>query len=200
MKYGLHNALTAYYIKGWKSWFSWLIHPFCKCQNTHSLTNQDVWLADFQVALDKENNWRSSHGAVWYNARLITVLQFMRAWCIANDRKLYLRLGYDNHWGCTVDHEAFEQLINFIKNNFGKYIILYESYIEKPWKVTTYKEMSVFERYWSIGWAKEMTKKHWWNFYLFLPIPWLWAKLYKKQWLKEFKESGKEIFMTDFAY
>lgn len=199
MKYGLHNALTAYYLKGWMKHFDWLVQPFSKCQYKSSLTKEGVVLVDLQVSLYK-GKWYGSHGLVWYNAPLNDILQYMNGWCIKNSKTIYLRLGYDNHWFTKLEEIKFLDLVERIKDFYHNHITLYEWYIERTGFVyRTDFSKKVFERYWTLSWAKSQVKKHWWKFYLFLPIPWLWAKLYKKEWLEEFKNSGKEIFMTDFV-
>lgn len=196
--YGLHNALTGYSLKGWQKRFKWLLQPFSQCQYNNAIHKPLVQLLDMQVAL-KDGCWYGSHGLAWYDVKFLDLLENL---CITSkhlEKVFYLRLGYDHHFGNKKDLTEFKALVNYIRKTYKDHIILYEYFIESPWQLTTLCHPSVFERYWSIGWAKEMTKRHWYNAYLFLPLPRLWAKFYKKQWFREFHESGKEIFMTDFV-
>lgn len=196
--YGLHNALTGYPLKGWKKHFSWFFQLFCQCQHNNAIYKDNIRILDMQVAL-KDGCWYGSHGLVWYNVKLLDLLENLYTISKYFGESTYLRLGYDHHFGNKKDLIEFKALVSYIQRTYGNHIILYEYFIEKPWQLTTLKCLPFFERYWSIGWAKEMTKKHWYNFYLFLPLPRLWTKRYRKQWLEEFHKSGKEIFMTDFV-
>lgn len=64
MKYGMHNALTAYPLYGWQKCFSWLINAFSRCQSI--LMWNDAF--DMQVAL-KNGEWYGSHGFAWYDCK-----------------------------------------------------------------------------------------------------------------------------------
>lgn len=196
--YALHNALTSYPLKGWKKYFSWLLQPFCQCQYKNAIYKADVCLLDVQVAL-KDGCWYGSHGLVWYDVKLLDLLDHISLLNKNFNDKTYLRLGYDHHFGNKKDLTEFQALVKYIQRTYHGTIILYEYFIEKPWSLTTLISLPIFERYWSLTWAKAQIKEHWWKFYLLLPFPRLWTKLYKKQWLQEFQTSGKEIFMTDFV-
>lgn len=202
MKYGMHNALTAYPLYGWQKYFSWLINPFSKCQSrTMRLAPRETDFFDIQVAL-KDGKWRGSHGFAWYDATIDDVVETAKMLYAFVGTVTYIRLGYDHHFSIKQDLSKFAQLFLYLKAM--PCINIYELYIEdKNGKVITIfhpaYDISIFERYWSLSWAKSQVKKHWWKFYLLLPLPHLWAKHYKKEWLEEFKNSGKEIFMTDFV-
>lgn len=190
MKYGLHNALTCYPLKGWQKLFKWFIQPFSQCQSVISY-NQAQY--DVQVAL-YNGEWYGSHGIAWYDIKLFDFLDKL------DGKEIYIRLGYDNHFFKKKENNKFIDLVSYINNNYPN-VTVYEYYIEnsKGLDIFNYNNISIFERYWTLSWAKEQVKNKWWKFYLLIPLPKLWNKKYKEQWLQEFQESGKEIFMTDFV-
>lgn len=192
MKYGLHNALTCYPLKGWQKCFKWFIQPFSCCQNKVGFTES---LYDIQVAL-YNGEWYGSHGIAWYDIKLFDFLDKLDK----TNRVVYLRLGYDNHIFKKKDLEEFYKIMPKIFVHYPG-VILYEYYVEtnKGLEVTKLNDISVFEKHWTLSWAKQKVKEHWYNFPLLLPLPRLWHHFYKKQWLEEFKNSSKEIFMTDFV-
>lgn len=202
IQYGMHNAFTAYPLKGWQGLFGWLIHPFSQCQNKKVGEKSDVTLLDIQVALDK-GVWRVSHGFAWYSATIGKILQYY----INRHDTTHFRLGYDRHFGQKQDIEKFKNLINIIDTISS--IDLYEAYVETPDGLDFLRKrlpgedsgnpLNSFERYWSMAWAKSQVKKHWYLFPVLLPIPRLWTWVYKKKWLREFERARCDIFITDFV-
>lgn len=226
MKYGMHNALTAYPLYGWQKYFGWLINPFSRCQEqwrTKLLEQPSV--VDVQVALYviKDNSgkeypvWKGSHGLAWYDVSPYHIVDKAMAMYQHNGTITNIRLGYDRHFGCKQNCEAFEELARTIDGN--SFVYVYEAYIETAngiewlWKrqPRTRKritrsdkdaeqaKLSVFERYWSLSWAKSKVKQHWWMFPVLLPLPRLWSKMFRKEWQREFEDSGADVFMTDFV-
>ncbi|MDE5916782.1 MAG: hypothetical protein K2G62_01490 [Oscillospiraceae bacterium] len=127
-------------------------------------------------------------------------------WAESNNEDIYIILGLDNHFHLTDNNIteqmriAFRQYIMRFQTMYPN-LILVRAFIENPWEIV-YENHEItdnmIERYWSLNWAKSM-KKHWWQFYYYLPCPRLWKWIYGKQWDKEAKESGKKFYITDFV-
>lgn len=110
-------------------------------------------------------------------------------------------MGYDNHYGVKRYDDLFADLANELKIKYYNYINIYQVWNEKGYTFL-YNDTSVkiYERYWTISWAKEQVKKDWKKFYLLLPLPKLWQRVYRKQWEEEFKNNSySNIWMTDFV-
>lgn len=213
---GSHNTLTAYPLLGWQKYFSWLINPLCKCQDKkigQSYYQSDCCIFDIQVAL-KNGEWYGSHGIAWYDINIYQVLDEIRRLAIYNPQTMfYIYLGYDNHIFQKVDKEKFNELVDMVKkwaenismtNGTKPFsnVHVAKSYIEKPWTILyitlVYKDKIIkdlfFERYWSMTWAKTKRK-----LIYRIPLVRLWHKKFKDEWEKEFNDSGKEYFITDFV-
>ena len=78
------------------------------------------------------------------------------------------------------------QLMDEVINHF---------YIEKPWEIALVGSLDKMEKYLSVAWARKKCDK-WWKFYFYIPIPILWSRICKKQWIKESEEH--DYLMTDF--
>lgn len=202
---GTHNSFTGFPLAGKQKYFSWLIQPFSKCQRYKTLSAMicdNVQYFDIQVAR-RNCLWYVSHGIAWYDAPdLYTILRYLNN--IDNEYMIpiYVSIGLDNHFlQDEKDKEKqridFENYINAFGDNWPN-LSLVRAYIEKPWTILYEDRCLVFEKYWSLSWAKTM-KKHWWQFYYYLPIPRLWKRIYGKKWDKEAEESGKKIYITDFV-
>lgn len=202
--YGLHNALTAYKPT---NLIGKLFNFFSKCQDKSSLFREDVKMYDLQIAY-KDGKWVGSHGFVWYN---ITIYDFLKEviksrfnnnpHAIDKEKKILIRLGYDNHYGIKRYDDLFADLANELKIKYYNYINIYQVWNEKGYTFL-YNDTSVkiYERYWTISGAKEQVKKDWKKFYLLLPLPKLWQRVYRKQWEEEFKNNSySNIWMTDFV-
>ena len=214
---GTHNSLTGYPLKGWQKCFKWLIQPWSQCQDKAVINQflfEDVRLFDIQVSIPKDRynieniKYVASHGIAWYDTDCycdegLCGLDYRAE---IYNKKIYIILGLDNHFHLTNSNitpqmrTAFKQYVKGFQQRFPN-LTLIRAFIEKPWEIV-YEDHSItdnmIERYWSLQWAKSM-KKHWWQFYYYLPCPRLWKWIYGKQWDKEAEESGKEIYITDFV-
>lgn len=204
MKYGMHNTMTAYPLYGWQKWFGWLINPFSRCQSrTMKNVTKDTQVLDVQVAL-KDGKWRGSHGFAWYDVTIYDIIDAAQGWNLSKGHVTYLRLGYDHHVGQKQDMAAFMELVEYLDTL--AYVVVYEVYAEGDDGKVQYirrspaigKSLNVFERYWSLTWAKGKVKQHWWLLPVLLPLPRLWSKMFRKEWQREFEDSGADVFMTDF--
>lgn len=206
MKYGMHNAPTAYLLYGWQKWFGWLINPFSRCQSrTMMNVTKDTQVLDVQIAL-KDGKWRGSHGLAWYDVTIYDIINAAQGWNLSKGHVTYLRLGYDHHVGVKQDTAAFMELVEYLDTL--RYIVVYEIYVEggngqirtiRYSPPLTGDAPTVFERYWSLSWAKSKVKQHWWMLPVLLPLPRLWSKVFHKEWLQEAEESGADVFMTDYV-
>ncbi len=201
---GTHNSLTRYEMLGWQRLFQWLFNPLSKCQNKtiEEQFREGVRLFDIQIA-ELDNQWYSSHGFIWYDTYPDVILDCLDYVAMSKNIKIGILLGLDNHSRLTnrppFEKERFLQLVSNFNSHFPN-LTLVRAYIEKPWQVIYNNEeisSNMFEKYWSLGWAKSM-QKHWWQFYYYFPIPRFWKWIYGKQWDKEAEESGKTYYITDF--
>lgn len=206
---GAHNSLTGYPLKGWQRLFTWFIQPWCRCQNRYIMKQLDngINLFDIQIAHIKDKDtkemfYTGSHGIAWYIIDSYFVLKELNEYSKTTKEKIYIILGLDKHFNYTTDkmRSDFREFVKEFNKHFPN-LILVRAFIEDPWEII-YEDHSItdnmIERYWSLNWAKAM-KKHWWQFYYYLPCPRLWKWIYGKQWDKEAEESGKEIYITDFV-
>lgn len=203
MLIGTHNSLTGSKIYGWQRYFSWLISPFSKCQDYSLLQqyNKGIRIYDIQVAKHK-NTWRASHGFVWYQSTIDALYEVLDM-AEDDDNLIGIRIGLDNHWRFSKFSKEAEKL-EFLDlvDKLSKHpnLRILEVYIEKPWDIiyrTPGYDKEVFEKYWSLSWAKTKMK-HWWQFYYYLPIPVLWASIYFNEWYREAIKADRNIFITDF--
>lgn len=203
---GSHNSLTGYTLLGWQRLFAIVINFFSKCQSS-SLQEQlskGIKIFDIQIAY-KSMGLYGSHGIAWYDVNPITQLEELENYALSNHVSISILLGLDNHLAQnSSDSIEGEAQFQYYVTNFNKYfphLTLVRAYIEKPWKII-YEDKEVvnnmFEKYWSLSWAKSMMK-HWWQFYYYLPVPRLWKHIYGKQWDKEAEESGRRFYVTDFV-
>ena len=195
-KYGTHNSCTYAPLLG----FQKLLYPFavifsrCQSKTLYAQFNKGVRLFDIQISKKhNKSQWYISHGGLWYDKTFEQVLQELEV-LAKNDDKVYIRLGLDYHWGNKTTRKEF---FNYIKNVIKPYIniIIDEIYIEKPWEIALVGSLDKMEKYWSVAWARKKCDK-WWKFYFYIPIPILWSRIYKKQWIKESEEH--DYLMTDF--
>lgn len=208
----MHNATTAYPLYGWQKWFGWLINHFSRCQKPWRTELSEIpSFVDVQVALYviKDNSgkeypvWRGSHGLAWYDVSPYDFVDKAFTMYQHNGTITHIRLGYDRHLGCKQNREDFEMLARTMDGNSS--VDVYEAYIETNngiewlWKREPSGGDTVFERYWSLSWAKSKVQKYWWLFPLLLPLPRLWSKVFHKEWQQEAEESGADVFMTDFV-
>lgn len=201
---GSHNSLTGHPLAGWQKYFGFLIKPFSKCQKEHIMTQyhfDNVRLFDIQVS---GSCLSGSHGVARYDVEANYVLDELNARAERDNEKVYIMLGLDNYWfqsDSCKDPWYFKYLVHKVRYGSYPHLKLVRAYIERPWKILYEdKELAndMFEKYWSLSWAKSMMK-HWWQFYYYLPIPRLWKHVYGKQWDKEAEESGKKFYVTDFV-
>ena len=214
---GTHNSLTGYPLKGWQKYFKWLIQPWSQCQDEEVINQfllDDVKLFDIQVSVDTDRtninntNYIGSHGIAYYNVKANMRLWQLDNWAKVKDinEKVYIILGLDNHFHLFDSNItpqmriAFRQYVIEFQRKYPN-LTLIRAFIEDPWEIV-YENHGItdnmIERYWSLQWAKSM-KKHWWQFYYYLPCPRLWKWIYGKQWDKEAEESGKRFYVTDFV-
>lgn len=195
MKYGTHNSCTYAPLFGWQKIlapFAWMF-AWCQPKTLEEQYDSGVRLFDIQTAR-KNGKWYISHGAIWYDMTLDEVFARLNKLAYGNKEPVYIRLGLDNHWGTRTEEYDFYIQIEDIGKGFN-HIIIDEVYIEKPWKIVKESSLNVTHKYWTTAWAKAKCNK-WWKFYYHLPVPWLWAKLYKKEWIKE--STNNDYLMTDF--
>lgn len=205
---GAHNSLTGYPLKGWQKCFKWLIQPWCQCQNKPIKEQyyNYINLFDIQVAIvqskNYEYNYIGSHGIAWYDTDAYLELLQLNTYAKNFEEEIYIILGLDKHFNYTTKEMriTFKNLVKDFNKCFPN-LTLIRAFIEDPWEIV-YENHSItdnmIEKYWSLQWAKSM-KKHWWQFYYYLPCPRLWKWIYGKQWDKEAEESGKDIYITDFV-
>lgn len=206
MKYGLHNAMTAFPVRGNKL-FGWLFNLFSKCQDITCYEDKNIVVYDLQIAPHSIWSipcWIGSHGLVWYDISIRGVLAKIMNLSKEYRTKIYVRVTYDWHYGHKRDEEGFKDIVDSIKQLLKDTdVVLYEAWIENPkGNRCIYQgddKPDMYEGYWTFRWAREQVKIDWHKFYLLLPLPRLWNNLYKDYWYTLFKRSGKEIFMTDFV-
>lgn len=199
LRYGVHNALTAYKPT---NILGKLFNCFSKCQTKEHLFDTNIVCYDLQVAY-KDEKWLGSHGFAWYDIELFSFLDELIEKRFSNGEKdkILIRLGYDYHYGEYRYIGMFSDLANEIKEKYGKYLNVYQVWDEDGYNfLYDDKNIIVWERYWTMAWAKSQINQHWWKIYLLLPLPKLWKKIYGKQWEKEFSEvTNTNIWMTDFV-
>lgn len=202
---GSHNSFTGYPLLGWQQYLKWFINPFSRCQNHKSMIEMaqaGVQMFDIQLSCHRENSLKISHGIAWYHHEdLFDILRILDS----RGKPIYLMIGFEDHWFKKPKDEYFKfrrlRAFKHIVDKDFTNIKVVRTYIEKPWNIIYEDEeitSDMFEKYWSLSWAKSMMK-HWWQFYYFIPVPRLWKKLYGSQWDKEAEESGKKFYVTDFV-
>lgn len=196
--YGLHNAMTAYRPT---NLLGKIFNFFSKCQDNIGVLRNDVICYDLQIAY-KDGKWLGSHGLAWYDIEIHQFLNELIKYKFNNkvNSKLYLRILYDNHWGVKRYDDLFADMVNDIKEKYNNYFNVYQVINEKNF-IFLYNDatVKVYERYWTLNWAKEQVKKDWKKFYLLLPLPKIWNKIYEKQWEQEFLQNTySNIWMKDF--
>lgn len=201
---GSHNSLTGYPLADRQKYIGFLINSMCKCQNKrlYAQYNCGVRLFDLQTS---GTSLLCSHGIAWYDKEVDEVLLELNSIAKLEGESIYIMLGLDNHWyqpkeDKRLGETVFYNLINGFHEEYPN-LKLVRAYTEKPWRII-YEDKdlanNIFEKYWSLSWAKSMMKR-WWQFYYYLPIPRLWKRICGKQWNKEAEESGKKFYVTDFV-
>ena len=207
MKYGTHNSLTYAKLVWWQRPFSWLINPFCRCQDK-DITAQvlsDVVAFDIQVALYKDE-WKVSHGIAWYDVDVIDMLKYLNKLADFNYTPYCIRIGLDRHFFRTKKKRGeerirFDEVIDFVMVTL-KNLRPLGVYVEYPqYKILEeFYQTDMEQRYWSLSFAREKAKqtRGIWKYLYYLPIPLLWAKKYRNEWEAKAILDNKKIFMTDF--
>ena len=207
MKYGTHNSLTYAKLVWWQRPFSWLINPFCRCQDK-DITAQvlsDVVAFDIQVALYKDE-WKVSHGIAWYDVDVIDMLKYLNKLACCLNTRFSIRIGLDRHFFRTKKKRGeerirFDEVIDFVMVTL-KNLRPLGVYVEYPqYKILEeFYQTDMEQRYWSLSFAREKAKqtRGIWKYIYYLPIPLLWAKKYRNEWEAKAILDNKKIFMTDF--
>lgn len=182
---GTHNSCTYTSLLGWQKILTPLAWLFARCQ---SKTLEEQFKAgarvfDIQISQKNKFGWYISHGGIWYDMSIIDVLKILNNLAYIYKEPIYIRLGLDNHWMQKSDNASFMNLIKYIQNNYS-FIEICEIYIEKPWKIIRECSIPTVHKYWTLSWAKSKCNK-WWKLFYYLPIPYIWSKIYRKYWLKD---------------
>lgn len=198
MKFGSHNTLTAWPLLGWQKIFGFIINTTSRCQISKNLLNTDCIQYDIQINY-KNGRWIGSHGIAWYDIDIEFVLSILNNRANQNNETIYIRLGYDNHFGINRDVESFDKEVEYLIKTYTN-LTFYELWYEKENITKNIGDIqpSVFEGEWTLTWAKNEVSKYWWKFPLVLPLPRLWNKLFNKYYKQDFISSNKEIWMGDF--
>lgn len=204
--YGTHNSLTYAKLIWWQRPFSWLINPFCRCQNK-SLKCQilgGIRYFDIQIAMRK-GKWMVSHGIAWYNAGEIKdLLGIINYYANITNNPIYVAIGLDKHYFQSKENrkrqeEKIRQFYHEIQDLYKK-IIFYKLYSEGITLECDTPIRQFTERYWSLAWAKMKVsqKKRITKWLFFLPIPKLWSFLYFEDWEQE-AIGYHNCLITDFV-
>ena len=195
IKFGTHNSGTSYGLVWWQKIFAPILNLFSRNQSKsveeQLLDGVDVF--NFQVAYYKKD-WYFSHGLCLYNKRFMEVFNIIREYCLLNrDRKIYFQLHLDKNFLIKQDIKAFNSLLSEIKGLCLDNLTLVHCIIEGSGYIylNTDINLDMEEHYWSQSWAKLYGK----NKIDSLPLPWIHARKYNKEYISNCKT---EYLMLDF--
>lgn len=161
VKIGTHNSATG---ERGKSLKDWLLTPFACCQSKtiKEQLESGVRYFDLRVRENKKGEWICCHG-IWESNR--TIQSILKEISDYGDTS-YIMITYE---GKDVNREYF---LDTVFTWFNSSLILTSVNIKKPYGTCLYKNLKapkVRHRYLGLGGA---------TWHTYLPIPWLWKKLY----------------------
>lgn len=171
MKIATHNSATGEKSGGW----TWLIVPFARCQSKSFIEQYAVGCRLFDIRLKKVKNvWRMGHG-LWYTAREADgIFAELNSYTCRSEDAPYITVTFEDR---NVDKQDAVEYIQLLKERFtfikwgpvylkhgrdGKYELLLK-------KDSNYCDVKTEQAY------KVLDGRSW---HTYLPIPWLWKKLY----------------------
>ena len=162
-KIATHNSVTGE--KG-KGLLSWLVAPFSKCQ---SKTLEEQYGAgcryfDIRVFRNKKGQWRCGHG-LWTaeeSMRQILLLLFFR--CPDAYYSITIEKGYNNEVNELIEYLGWYCSTDMLVN------LTYIAVKHPQWHIVKqYREVPLIGEYMNLDGS---------SWHTYLPIPWLWKKLF----------------------
>lgn len=178
-KIGTHDSLTG----ETSIWWSWLLIPFAKTQSKTLIEQFNAGCRLFDIrAKHVYGKWRGAHG-LWFTKRsLVDILNDLTIEATKNKQVIHITITYEGKWNKT------DKFLNFIENDLK---FLYESDYVKMGPVSAkygknstgikvcYDTLKKGEPNWIDSPIKQfflpLDGRSW---HTYLPIPWLWKKLY----------------------
>jgi hypothetical protein len=171
IKVGTHNSITGEKGAVWKDI---LLTPFACCQSKtiKEQLESGVRYFDLRVRLNDNEEWICCHG-LWESARTVhDVLEEIHDWLLLNFDSGYVMITYEGDIS-DIDHNKFhDTVMEWMKWYNEDRLMLTSINVKKPYGTTLYfnpKAPNLRHRYLGLGGA---------TWHTYLPIPWLWKKLY----------------------
>lgn len=173
LKIGTHDSATGE--KG-KGFISWLVTPFAKTQSKTIKAQYDTGCRSFDIRIKKhKNEWHCAHG-IWISKRTLkSIIQEINAF----PERCYVTITYE---GKIDNNEEIIALFNKMKIAYKR--IIWGALSVKYGKESTgikvkydivIKPQPKYE--FGIQGFLPLDGRSW---HTYLPIPWLWDKLYKR--------------------
>jgi hypothetical protein len=195
IKFGTHNSGTSYGLVWWQKIFAPIFHLFSRNQSK-SIEEQlldGVNVFNFQVIYYKKR-WHFSHGLCLYSMTFDEIFEKIRSYCIINpDRVIYFQLAMDKNFFIKQDIKEFNKLLREVQGLCLQNLIMLDCNIEGSGYIYINRDvkLDMEEHYWSKSWQSTYAKK----WYDKLPIPFLHAHLYNKEYISKCKS---EYLMLDY--
>lgn len=195
---GTHNSLTSYKLVWWQRPFSWFINLCSRCQSK-SIDEQlkdGVSYFNLQICYYKDE-WYGSHGLAIYNVKFWDIFEKIKL-SSSKERPIYFQLYLDKNFFVGQNIEKFNQLIKIIEREcLDCNVHIAITWVENNCDFDVRKQFKVKDNYWGLWWIKD-SKNHKW--YEKLPIPYLHAKKYNKEYKELLKSNEYDVVLLDFYH
>lgn len=181
---GTHNSATGERGKGM---LSWLVTPFSRCQS-RGIKSQ--WAAgcryfDLRLKLCQDGVWRAAHGLWTSKMTIAEILNTLDELANAFDQTVYVSLTLEIGSSHLCD-EIVSMASKRMQNPGCRILFTYVAYKHPKWTLHyTWYDVAIKQGYLNLDGS---------SWHTYLPIPWLWKKLYHAKP----KFDGESFTMVDF--
>lgn len=182
-KIGTHNSATG---ERAGNILSFLLTPFARCQSKTIAEQYEAGCRYFDLRVDKD--MRLCHG-IWKSS--VTLEHVLAKLCFINGvmpQPIYVMVTYEGSLNVYEEARFEEQIRNIVNGYYNGGIVLTAINVKKPIWRCVWSSVNAPQ---TVSKFKNLDGSTW---HTYLPIPWLWKKLYYNK--PEFNE--REYTLVDF--
>lgn len=165
---GTHNSATG---ESGKGVLSWLLTPFARCQS-RSIRSQ--WEAgcryyDIRLTLGRDGVWRAAHG-LWTSKKTIReIIDEINDCACSDDETVYVSL--------TLER-GDKTLCDALVSKVNKWMIKFDNNILFTYVAYKHPKWTMYHKWQDVPIKQGYTNLDGSSWHTYIPIPWLWKKLY----------------------